>query len=138
MGSSRPVFLYGYAPIGLTGVRKGLRDGGMDDRVGHAIYPHQLDRVLGKRFTSVSQIARRSGITIEQGKAAAEYLLKVGMLQPWLAPKCSHCTYTWPAFLGEDDITETVMCPMCNEVLDTDDVNMFEVYEMIGSFPEEE
>lgn len=100
------------------------------DKVGKAIYPKDLDRVLGKRFFS-SQFLGQSGINSEQKEATLRYLIGREFIEPWLAPKCPHCEYTWPLCQEEKDIGAKIECPVCNEVFSPKEASFYEIYRVI-------
>jgi predicted Zn-ribbon and HTH transcriptional regulator len=106
---------------------------GKTDHIGRAIWPQSLNRVLGIRFFSKTQMADASGLDLEVAERLIQTLLEMGVAQPWLAPKCPKCGYVWAEYLGEDDLHPTTKCPLCNHEEETETMQFFHVYEMIGT-----
>ena len=104
---------------------------GAEDWVAKPIFPRNLNRILGIQFTSASQLAERVGITIEQSRTALKYLLSVGYVEPWIAPKCNNCDYIWPLCKeDEEDQIPKEDCPICNHPITAKTV-FYTIYKML-------
>jgi len=101
------------------------------DTVGAPIWPVFLRVGSGERLFSVPQLVRRSGDLFRRTGVAAEASLKEGHVQPWLAPQCPNCDAVWVAFLGEDDVPESVHCPFCGEATPEWHMDFYLVYEWL-------
>jgi len=101
------------------------------DTVGKPIYPQDIDRVLGKRYFSGTQIASQTNLTPKQKEATISFLLGQGLIESWLAPKCPFCEYTWPVCQDEDDIPAKIECPLCNEGFTAKEASFYEIFKMI-------
>jgi hypothetical protein len=102
-----------------------------NDKVGKPIYPQDIDRVLGKRFFSGTQIASQTNLTPKQKEATISFLLSQGLIDSWLAPKCPACEYTWPICQEEDDIPAKIECPLCNEEFSQKEASFYEIFKML-------
>ena len=102
-----------------------------EDKVGVPIWPMSLNRVLGLRFFSATQLAQGSNLNTDDAKNVIDSLLEMGVIQPWLAPKCPKCSYIWAEYLGEDDYKPKTTCPVCNHTSKTDEMTFYHVYEML-------
>jgi hypothetical protein len=102
-----------------------------DDIVGEVIWPSALLRMSGDYFFTAERLAREVGVNIRQAEAIVEVLLQEGMIQPWFAPQCPNCDEIWAAYLGEDDIPESIHCPFCGEGTPEHLVEFYLVYERL-------
>lgn len=102
-----------------------------DDIVGEVIWPSALLRMSGDYFFTTERLAREVGITIHQAEAMVEVLVQEGLIQPWVAPQCPNCDEIWAAYLGEDDIPESIHCPFCGEGTPEHLVDFYRVYERL-------
>jgi hypothetical protein len=106
-----------------------------DDQIARPIYPQNLDRVLGIRFTSASQLAGRVGISIEEAKRSIDFLMSIHYVEPWLAPKCENCGYVWPLCKeSEEDRAPDEDCPICNHPL-SEKTTLYTVYLLLREPP---
>lgn len=103
----------------------------MGDIVGRPILPTNLDRVLGKKFVSESQLRENAGLTKHQSNKSIGVLIERGLLQKWVAPKCLACAYVWPEYPSEDDIEEEIFCPLCNETTPSEFITFYDVYKVM-------
>ena len=101
-----------------------------DDIVGEVIWP-RAPRVSEGSFVTTEKLAREVGIKIVQAEAMVEVLVQEGLLQPWVAPQCPNCDEIWAAYLGEDDIPESIHCPFCGEGTPEHLVDFYLVYERL-------
>lgn len=101
------------------------------DRVFKPIFPKDLDRVLGVRYFSATQIAEKSGLTEDQKNATVKYLLRNDFIELWYAVKCPSCTYMWPLTPDEKKIPKKIFCPMCNDTFGQKEGTYYEVYHML-------
>lgn len=106
-----------------------------DDIVGEVIWP-RAPRVAEGAFLTTEKLAREVGITVIQAEAMVEVLIQEGLLQPWFAPQCPNCDEIWAAYLGEDDIPESIHCPFCGEGTPEYLVEFYLVYERLKTLPD--
>jgi len=101
-----------------------------DDIVGEAIWPRVPTSSGGSFFTSEG-LALEVGIKVHEAEAMIEVLVQEGLIQPWFAPQCPNCDAVWAAYLGEDDVPESIHCPFCGEGTPEHLVGFYLVYERL-------
>jgi len=103
---------------------------GEDDHIAKPIYPQNLDRVLGIRFTSASQLADVVGISLVEAKRSIDFLISIHYIEPWIAPKCEKCGYAWPLCTeSEETQAPEEDCPICNHPL-SETTELYTVYRL--------
>lgn len=99
-----------------------------ENKVGKAIYPGDLYRVLGHKFVSASALRKKTNLDKEQTDKVIQVLIEQELLEYWLASECLYCKYVWPLCQRIEDITEEVFCPMCNETTPAEYIQFYRVY----------
>lgn len=99
-----------------------------EGQAGKAIWPADVERVLGIHYFSASQLMRSTSLEKEQLTLAIEVLVETGVLEQWLAPECPECQYVWPQALNSEMRPPQTICPVCNHQERTQDLKYYQVY----------